>query len=88
MDLAGEVSLQAATDLSQRVPFGGSSLDVGAGGRVHAHAGDDGHVECSVESAVTAAVEAVTDHVPRGHGDRVHAGEAGEGGFGADPARV
>ena len=39
VDLAGEVALEAAADLSEGASFGGSFLDVGACGGVHAHAG-------------------------------------------------
>jgi hypothetical protein len=39
VDLAGKVALEAAADLSEGASFGGSFLDVGACGGVHAHAG-------------------------------------------------
>ena len=41
-----------------------------------------------IESAVTAAVEAVADRLPGGGGDRGAAGESCEGRFRADPAGV
>src|SRR5665647_556321 len=53
VDLAGEVALEASTDLAEGAAFSGSALNVGAGGRVHAHAGDDGHVERAVEPRST-----------------------------------
>src|SRR3954470_12936818 len=45
VDLAGEVALEAAADLSGCASFGGPAFDVGAGARVHAHACHDGHVQ-------------------------------------------
>jgi hypothetical protein len=45
-------------------------------------------VQCAVELAVAAAVEAVADRLSGGGGDRCAAGEAGEGGFASDPAAV
>ncbi len=39
VDLAGEVALEAASDLFERLALGGASLDVGAGDGIHAHAG-------------------------------------------------
>ena len=65
VDVAGEVALEAATDLPEGAPFGGTALDVGAGSRVHSHAGDDGHVECSVEAPVATPVDPVPDGVAR-----------------------
>ena len=63
VDLAGEVSLETAADLSQSSSFCGSSLDVGPGLWVHAHAGDDGHVQRPVQAAVAATIEPVADGV-------------------------
>src|SRR5665647_525741 len=88
VDLAGEVALEASTDLAEGAAFSGSALNVGAGGRVHAHAGDDGHVERAVEATVTAAVDAVSDGVAGRRRNWVHAGEAGERRFGSDAAEV
>jgi hypothetical protein len=81
VDLAGEVALEASADLSEGASFGASAFDVGAGAGVHAHAGDDGHVQRAVQAPVAAAVDAVADRVAGGGRDRVHAGEAGEGGL-------
>src|SRR5665647_636273 len=78
VDLAGEVALEAPTDLSEGASLGRAAFDVGAGAWVHAHAGDHGHVQCAVEASVAAAVDSVADGVAGGGGDRVHAGEAGE----------
>ena len=63
VDVAGEVALEAATDLPEGAPFGGTALDVGAGSRVHSHAGDDGHVQGAVEASVAAAIDAVSNGV-------------------------
>src|SRR5690625_5108759 len=88
VDLAGEVTLERASDFAQGAPFCGAFLDVGAGVRVHTHAGDYRHVECAVEASVTAAVDPVAHGVAGRGGDRVDTGEAGERGFGADASRV
>jgi hypothetical protein len=40
VDLAGDVTLQAADDLRLGFPFGRAALGVGAGGRVRAQAGE------------------------------------------------
>src|SRR5665648_1019251 len=57
VDLAGEVALEAPTDLSEGASLGRAAFDVGAGAWVHAHAGDHGHVQCAVEASVAAAVD-------------------------------
>src|SRR5699024_8165473 len=62
--------------------------DVGASSWVHAHASDDGHVEGAVQTAVTAAVDAVPHGVARGRGDWAGAGEAGERSLGSDPTQL
>jgi len=63
VDLAGEVSLEAAADVAEGASLGGAALDVGAGSCVRAYAGDDGHVEGPVEASVTAVVDVVADGV-------------------------
>src|SRR5665648_199275 len=78
VDLAGEVALEASTDLAEGAAFSGSALNVGAGGRVHAHAGDDGHVERAVEATVTAAVALTTwSHLGRIRSEAAFASLAG-----------
>ena len=57
-------------------------------GGCDAFSGDEDHVQCAVEFAVAAAVEAVADRLAGGGGDRCGAGEPGEGGFASDPALV
>ena len=88
VDFAGQLVFETAADLVECASFGGAALDVGAGAGVHAHAGDDGHVEGAVEASVSAAVDAVPDGVPGGRGDRADAGEAGESGLGSDAPQV
>ena len=77
---------EAAADLWEGASFGGSFLDVGACGGVHAHAGYHGHVQGAVQPAVAAAVDPVADGVSRRGRDRVHAGETGDCGFRPDPS--
>ena len=88
VDLTSEVSLEAATDLSEGAAFCGAAFDVGAGAGVHSHAGDDGHVEGPVQAAITASIDAVPNGVARGGGDRIGAGEAGERGLRSDASQV
>ena len=45
-------------------------------------------VQGAVELAVAAAAEAIANGLTTGGGDGRHAGQAGEGGFGADAAAV
>jgi len=59
VDLAGDVALEAAEDLSLGLAFGRASLRVGAGALAVAQAADGDEVECSVGLAVAAVVEAV-----------------------------
>jgi len=88
VDLAGEVPLERASDLAEGASLGGALVNIGAGVGVHSHAGHDGHVECPVEPAVAATVDAVADGVAGGGGDRVDAREARECCLGADAPRV
>ena len=81
VDLAGEVALAAADDLGFRLAFGGAPLDVGLGGFVPVHSGDDGAVEGGVGLAVPASVEPVTGGLGGGGWNRVGAAACGEGGF-------
>jgi hypothetical protein len=68
VEAACEVSLEAAVCL----PFGfallNASLDVGDRRRVCAFPCDEDHVECAVEFAVAASVEAVADGLAGGGG--------------------
>ena len=65
VDLAGDVTFEAAGDLGLRLSFAGAALDVGAGGRVGAHAGEHDPPERVVGLAVSAGVEAVAGDFPR-----------------------
>src|SRR5450755_84901 len=59
--LAGDVTLEAADDLRLGLTFGCAAFDVGAGGRVGAHAGEDDAPQGVVGLAVAARVEPVAD---------------------------
>ena len=63
VELAGEVALEAASDFFGRSSFCAASLDVGPGVGVVGHAGDDGHVQGTVESPVAAVVGPVAGGV-------------------------
>jgi hypothetical protein len=65
-----------------------SSFDVGDLCGVCAFACDEDHVQCAVEFAVAASVEAVADRLVGGGRDRCCAGEPGEGCFGGDASSV
>src|SRR4051794_7454062 len=87
-EAAGEVALEAAVGLAPCLAFAEASFGVGDRGLVDSAAGDEDLVECSVELAVAAAVEAVADRLSGGGGDWGDAGEPGERGLAADPAFV
>src|SRR5215208_4219001 len=59
VDLAGEVALQAAADLSWGSTLGGPSLEVAAGARVHPYASHGSHVQGAVETPISTSVDAV-----------------------------
>ena len=59
VEVAGEVSLDAAPDFLVGLSFGAAALDVGDGRRVAPHAGDRDGVQGAVELAVAEAVEPV-----------------------------
>src|SRR3984957_3314586 len=65
VDLSGDVALLAADDLFLGQSFFGAPGDVGAGGRVVAHPGDDDPPQGVVGLAVAAGVEAVPADLPR-----------------------
>jgi len=88
VEVAGEVALEAAGRFASAFAFLDATVDVGDRGGVCAVSGDGDHVECPVESAVAAAVEAVADCLAGGGGDGGAAGEAREGGLACDPAWV
>ena len=57
VDLAGDVALQAAHDLSFALAFGGATLDVAPGSWVFAHADEHDAPERFVGLAVAARVQ-------------------------------
>jgi hypothetical protein len=64
VELAGEVALQAALDLSGGLTFSGSAVRVCASRVVVFETREDDRVQRSVELTVAAAVEAVADCLP------------------------
>lgn len=86
VDLAGGVSLEAASDLAAGLALGGAPLDVGTGLDIVAHPGQDDGVQRPVQSSVAAAIEPVSHGVARGCWDRAGAGDLGHRGLAADPA--
>ena len=65
IQVAGEVALEAPTDLSRRLALSCSSVRVGPGCRIMSHSHDDGHVQGTVEPPIAAAIEAVSDSISR-----------------------
>jgi hypothetical protein len=61
VDLASHVALEASDDLGLRHALCSAALDVGAGGRVEAHADEHDPVEGCVGLTVPASVEAMAD---------------------------
>src|SRR6516165_2863469 len=70
VDLAGDVTLQAADDLLLGQAFLAAPRDVGAGGRMRAHPGDHDPPQGVVGLPVTAAVEPPAGDLPGRSGDR------------------
>jgi len=64
VDLAGDVALEAADDLRLGFSFARAVLDVGAGGRVRAHAGEYDAPQGVAGLAVAARVEPVRTVLP------------------------
>ncbi len=64
VDLAGDVTLEAADGLCLGLAFGGTALGVGAGGRVGAQAGEYDPPQGVAGLPVTARVEAVPGDFP------------------------
>ena len=78
VEVAGEVALEAAVCFASAFTFLEAPLDVGDRCGVRSPSGDEDHVQCTVESAIAAAIEAVADRLARGGGDRRAAREACE----------
>src|SRR6266480_7851054 len=88
VDLAGDVTLEAADDLLLGQAFLAAPVDVGAGRRVRAHPRDHDPPQGVVGLAVAAGVEAVTGDFPRRCGDRGSRAQVRPGGLGAEPLRM
>ena len=59
VDLAGDVALEHAGDLTERLAFGGAPRDVALGAFVVGHAGEHDPVDRRVRLPVSASVEPV-----------------------------
>jgi len=88
IDLAGDVALQAADDFLLGLSFGCAAFDVGAGGRVRAHAGEHDPPQGVAGLAVTARVEPAADGLTRRCRDRCGAAQVRPGGLAAQPFQV
>src|SRR4051794_3169923 len=77
VELAGDVSLDAAADFPGGLSFGGAPGDVGAGSGAAADPADGDGVDGAVEGAVAAAVEPVPDGSAAAGRDRAGAGQGG-----------
>src|SRR5690606_12238515 len=75
---AGDVAFEAADDVFFGEAFGGAAFDVGAGGRVVAHAGEHDPVEGGVGLPVSSPVEPVAAGPPGGGGQWCGGAEHGE----------
>ena len=64
VELAGDVALEAASGFSCGFAFADSLGDVGLGEGAVSAAGDGDGVQCPVQVAVAAAVEAVASSLP------------------------
>src|SRR5436190_16218230 len=88
VEVAGEGALEAAGGVACALALGDASRDVVARRRVVLAAVKDHGVQGAVELAVAAAAEAVPDRLAARGRQRGDAGEAVEGGFGADAIAV
>ena len=87
VEVAGDVSFEEAAGFAGGFPLGGSFGDVGAGFVTGPGAGDGDGVDCLVELAVAASVEAVSGPLPGGGFEGCYTGEASERGFVAASGR-
>ncbi len=83
IDLAGDVTLQAADDFLLGFSFGCAAFDIGAGGRVRAQAGEHDPPQGVVGLAVAARVEPAADGLARGCRDGGGAAQVRPGGLAA-----
>ena len=86
--LTGGVAFQAADDLGLGFSFCCAAGDVGAGGRVGAHAGEGDPPQGVIGLAVAAGVEAVAGALARGSGDRGSGAQMRPGRLGPQPCGV
>jgi hypothetical protein len=86
--VASEVALEDAGGVACAFALCNAASDVVACRRVVLAAVEDDGVQGAVELAVAAAAEAVADRLAARGGQWCDAGEAGEGGFGADAVMV
>jgi len=82
--VAGEVALEQSGGVAAALALGDPFGDVVLGRRIVLAAVKDDGVEGAIELVVAAAAEPLPCRLATGGGDGRHAGEAGEGGFGAD----
>ena len=61
--LPGDIALEGSHDLLGCAAFGSSTFDVGASLGINPHPHDDDGGQCSVQTAVTAAIEPVAHRV-------------------------
>src|SRR4051794_11317428 len=80
VELAGDVPLEAASDLAGGLALGGAPGDVGLGGGAAAHPDHGDGVDGAVERAVAAAVEPVAHGAAAAGLQRAGAGQRGERG--------
>src|SRR5260370_36109937 len=88
VDLAGDVTLQAADDLLLRQALLTAPLDVGPRRGVGAHPGDHDPPQGMVGLAVAAGIEPVAGDFPRRCPDGGGSAPARPGGLGAVPVRM
>src|SRR6266567_6785309 len=88
IDLAGDVTLEAADDFLLRQAFLAAPVSAGAGWRAGARPGDHDPPQGVVGLPVATGVEPVPGDLPRGGGDRGGRAQVRPGGLGAEPLRA
>ena len=86
--MAREVALEDPGGVARALAFGDAASDVVAGRRVVLATMKDDRVQGAVELAIAAAAEPVADRLAARGWQGCDAGEACEGGFGADAIAV
>ncbi len=87
-DLTGDIPLQAADDFLPGCPLGRAALEVGAGGRVRAQAGEHDPPQGVAGLTVTARIETAADGLARRCRDGRGAAQVRPGGLAAQSFRV